>query len=281
MNRLTSVKNLKLMTNTIRQDIITMLAEAGSGHPGGALGLADVLAVLYFNTLKHNPKKPKWEGRDRLILSPGHVCPVLYSAMARSGYFPIKKLMTLRKLGSKLQGHPSRVDLPALELSTASLGQGLGVSVGMALAVRYKKKKHTVYCITSDGEHDEGSTWEAINAAQIYKLDNLINIIDRNKIQLSGDTKDIWPLKSLKAKYRAFNWKVFEIDGHNIKKIISTIKKAKKVKKPVCIIANTTPGKGVSFMENQWGWHGHAPKGEEVAKALLELQQARRILRNK
>jgi len=270
--------DLKLMANTIRQDIIEMLAQAGSGHPGGALGLADIFSALYFNILKHNPQKPLWDKRDRLILSPGHVCPVRYAALAESGYFPKKELLTLRKLGSKLQGHPSRLDLPALEVSTASLGQGLGVSVGMALAAKLKKQKHTIYCVTSDGEHDEGSTWEAVNAANVYKLNNLINIIDRNRIQLSGDTKDIWPLGSLKDKYETYGWKVFEINGHDIKKIISTIKNAKKVNKPVCIIANTIPGKGVSYMEKNSAWHGKAPKDEQVEIALRELQEAQKIM---
>lgn len=188
---------LEAMAKKVRRDIIRMLAEAGSGHPGGSLGMADIMTALYFKILKHNPKKPMWDGRDRLILSNGHIVPVRYACMARAGYFPIKELMTLRKFGSRLQGHPSRHDLPALEASTGSLGQGVCVAVGMALAAKLDKKKHFIYCITSDGEHNEGSTWEAINAANKWRLNNLIFILDRNKIQLSGTTKDIWPLESL------------------------------------------------------------------------------------
>ena len=273
------MKNLKLMANTLRQDILSMLYHAGSGHPGGSLGLVEILTAFYFKILRHNPKKPRWEKRDRLILSNGHVCPIRYVSMAHAGYFPKKELLTLRKLNSRLQGHPSRIDLPALELSTASLGQGLGVSVGMALAAKFKKQKHTVYCITSDGEHDEGSTWEAVNAAAKYKLNNLINIIDRNNIQISGYTKDVWPLESLKEKYLTFNWKVIEINGHDFKQIISAVQKAKKMKGPVCIIAYTIPGKGVSFMEHDYGWHGKTPKKEELESALLELKEERRKIR--
>lgn len=272
MKKLTRVKDLQLMANNIRQEIITMLAEAGSGHPAGSLGLADIFTALYFNLLKHNPQKPLWEKRDRLVLSNGHVCPVRYAAMANSGYFPKKELLTLRKLGSRLQGHPSRVDLPALEVSTASLGQGLGVAVGMALAAKLKKQKHFVYCITSDGEHDEGSTWEAVNAANNYKLKNLINIIDRNKIQISGFTNKVWSLEPLKEKYEAYHWRVMEIDGHDFPQILSAVNKAKKINQPVCIIANTIPGKGVSFMENNYEWHGKAPQGKEAGQALIELE---------
>jgi transketolase len=261
------------MAKTVRQDIIRMLAEAGSGHSAGSLGMADVMIALYFKILKHNPKKPMWDGRDRLILSNGHIVPVRYACMARSGYFPVKELMTLRKFGSKLQGHPSYHDMPALESSTGSLGQGVCVAVGMALAAKLDKKKHFIYCITSDGEHDEGSTWEAINAAHKFKLDNLIFIFDRNKIQICGDTEKVWPLEPLKEKYLAFGWKVFEIDGHNLNQIIKTVQKAKKIKgKPTVIIAKIIPGKGVSFMEGKHEWHGKAPQGEEVVKALEDLQ---------
>jgi len=273
MKKLTSHKDLKLMANSIREDIIKMLAEAGSGHSAGSLGMADIFTAFYFNLLKHNPRKPLWNKRDRLILSNGHICPARYAVMARTGYFPVKELLTLRKINSRLQGHPSRIDLPALELSTASLGQGLGVSVGMALAAKLKKQKHTVYCISSDGEHDEGSTWEAVNAAHKYQLNNLINIIDRNNIQISGYTKDVWPLESLKERYETYGWKVFEINAHNFKQIISTIKKAKKFNGPVCIIAYTIPGKGVSFMERKYEWHGKAPNPEQAEKALAELKK--------
>lgn len=278
MKKLTKLKNLKLMANSIRTDIVSMLYHAKSGHSAGPLGLAEIFTALYFNLLKHNPEKPKWISRDRLILSNGHVCPVQYSAMARSGYFNLRELNTLRKFGSRLQGHPHRLDLPGLELSTASLGQGLGAAVGMALAARIDKRKHTVYCVSSDGEHNEGSTWEAINAAQKYKLNNLINIIDCNNIQISGYTHDVWPLESLKKKYESFNWKVFEINGHDFKQILSSVRKAKKINHPVCIIAYVTPGKGVSFMENKYEWHGKAPKDVEALQALLELEKEKRRL---
>jgi len=278
MKKLTNINDLQLMANTLRQDIITMLYHAQSGHPAGSLGLVEIFTTLYFNLLKHNPQKPLQENRDRLILSNGHVCPVRYAAMAQVGYFPTKELLTLRKLNSRLQGHPSRIDLPALELSTASLGQGLGAAVGMALAARLNKQKHTIYCVSSDGEHDEGSTWEAVNAAHKYQLTNLINIIDRNNIQISGYTQNVWPLESLKQRYLSYGWKVFEIDGHNFSQIITTIKKAKTLQKPVCIIAYTIPGKGISFMEYQYQWHGKVPKKEQAVHALLELQRERKKL---
>jgi len=279
MKKISNLRELQLEANQIRQDIIRMLSTSGSGHTAGPLGLADLFTALYFNLLKHDPKRPHWEKRDRLVLSPGHVCPVMYVTLAHAGYFPLKELGTLRKLGTRLQGHPSRLDLPGIELSTASLGQGLGAAVGMALAAKVKKQKHKVFCITSDGEHDEGSTWEAVNAAHKYKLDHLINIIDRNNIQISGFTHEIWSLEPLKEKYESYGWKVFEINGHDFQQIISTIKKAQKFKeKPVCIISYNTPGKGVSFMENDYHWHGKAPNKEETQKALKELQaEAQRL----
>lgn len=272
--KLTSLYDLKLMANSIRQDLIVMLFEAGSGHPGGALGLTEIFTALYFNLLNHDPKKPNWEKRDRLILSNGHVCPVRYAAMAHSGYFPMEELLTLRKINSRLQGHPSRIDLPGLEFSTASLGQGLGAAVGMALAANLKKQSHTIYCITSDGEHDEGSTWEAVMVAAKYKLSNLINIIDYNNVQISGYVSEILPLDSLKRKYLANHWSVLEINGHDFKQIISAVKKAKPINGPVCIIAHTVLGKGVDFMENKPYWHGEAPNKEEMEKAILQLRIA-------
>ncbi|MEW5896759.1 MAG: transketolase [Nanoarchaeota archaeon] len=272
---MTLVKELKLIASRIRQDVVKSLAAAGSGHSAGSLGMADVMAALYFNLLKHNPADPFWAQRDRLILSNGHICPLRYACMARSGYFAVSELFTLRKLGSRLQGHPSRVDMPALEASTGSLGQGVCIAVGMALAAKLDKKKHFVYCITSDGEHDEGSTWEAINGANKWKLDNLIFILDRNKIQISGSTERVWPLESLKEKYLAFGWKVFEINGHDFKQIIKTVEKARKIKgKPKVIIAHVVPGKGVSFMEGKHEWHGKVPGKEEAAKAVEELKRS-------
>jgi len=280
--KVTKLKHLQLVANLIRHDLINMLLNSQSGHSGGPLGLVEIFTALYFNILKHNPKKPNWDKRDRLVLSPGHVCPVRYAAMAEAGYFKREELITLRKLGGRLQGHPSRQDLPGIELATASLGQGLGASVGMALAAKMDKKKHTVYCVTSDGEHDEGSTWEAVNAAAKYKLGNLINIIDRNNIQISGYTQDVWPLKNLKERYEAHGWKVFEVNGHDLKKIISTVEKAKKFNVPVCIIAYTIPGKRISFMEHQFSWHGKAPNPEQAAQALRELNDEReRIMKRR
>jgi transketolase len=273
MKKINSLPELNLMAKNLRQDVIKMLNKAGSGHSASSLGTADIFTGLYFNVLNHNPKNPWWEKRDRLILSAGHLCPIRYAAMSKSGYFPEEELMSLRKINSHLQGHPSRIDLPGLEFSTASLGQGLGAAVGMALAAKLKQQKHKIYSITSDGEHDEGSTWEAVNAAYKYKLNNLINIIDRNKIQISGYTNDVWPLEPLKEKYQSFGWKVIEINGHDFRQIFRAVKEAKKSKdKPVCIIADTVPGKGVSFMENKYQWHGKAPNDNEAKRALEELK---------
>ncbi|OGY42292.1 MAG: transketolase, partial [Candidatus Buchananbacteria bacterium RBG_13_36_9] len=255
-----SIQKLKKMANTLRQDVIKMLSEAGSGHSAGSLGMADVFSALYFKILNHKPKKPNWPNRDRLVLSCGHIVPIRYAAMARSGYFSIKELKTLRKLGSRLQGHPSYIDLPGLECSSGPLGQGVSVAVGKALAGKMNRKKYFVYCITSDGEHDEGQTWEAIMTAAKYKLDNLIFILDSNKIQIDGYTKDIMPLEALKAKYEAFNWFVIETDGNDMDKIIKALEIVKRAKgQPKVIIAKTVPGKGVNFMENKWEWHGKVP----------------------
>lgn len=273
------IRKLRILANTIRQNIIKMLAEAGSGHPAGSLGMADIFAALYFHILKHNPKKPLWEERDRLYLSNGHICPARYAAMALAGYFPEKELTTLRKLGSKLQGHPSYKDMPSLESSSGPLGQGVSVATGAALAGKLDKKNWAVYCITSDGEHDEGQTWEAIMLAAKYKLDNLIFIIDRNGIQISGKTESVMPLEPLRKKYEAFNWHVQEIDGHDIAKFITAVEKAKKIKgKPKAIICKVVPGKGVSFMEHRHEWHGRAPSKEQARQALAELENERKKL---
>jgi len=251
-----------------------MISEVGSGHPAGALGMADIFAVLYFHILKHNPKKPDWEDRDRLVLSNGHICAVRYSAMARSGYFPVKELKTFRKINSRLQGHPSYLDLPGLESSSGSLGQGLSVAAGMALAGKLDKKHYKIYCVVSDGELDEGSSWEAINAANKWQLDNLIVIVDRNYIQISGNTEEIWPLDSLRKKFESYNWHVVETDGNSIKRLLGAFDRIKHMKgKPIVMIAKTVPGKGVSFMENDHVWHGKPPSKEETEKALRELQK--------
>lgn len=274
--RIVDEKKLKLTANTIRQDIVSMIAEAGTGHPGGSLGMADVFTAMYFNVLKHDPKKPDWAERDILVLSNGHICPVRYAAMAESGYFPVKELMTLRKFGSRLQGHPHRGSLPGLETTSGPLGCGISQAAGMALALKMDKKKNHVYCIASDGEHDEGNTWEALMFANKMKLSNLTVIIDRNNIQIDGHTEEVMPLEPLRQKYESFGWRVVEIDGHDIPGIIDALKE--KEDAPTCIIAHTTPGKGVSFMEDDPEWHGKAPNAEQTKAALKELQDARKKL---
>ena len=283
VKKLTRLNDLKLMANTIRQDIVTSLTEAKSGHSAGPLGMTDIFTALYFNVLKHNPKKPKWDQRDRLVLSNGHICPVMYASMANAGYFPKKELMTLRKLGTRLQGHPHRESLPGLETTSGPLGSGLSQAAGMAYALKLDKKPNLVWCLCSDGEHDEGNWWEAMLFAAKHKLNNLIAIIDRNYIQIDGNTEDIMPLDPLDKKYESFNWNVITIKGNELKTILPTLQKARKnQKKPLMIIANTIPGKGVSFMENDYTWHGKAPKDDESAKALKELKNERtRILSGK
>ncbi|MCB9806113.1 transketolase [Candidatus Nomurabacteria bacterium] len=279
------VCDLQKKANDIRQSILEMLIEAGSGHTAGPLGMADIFTYLYFHALKHDPKNPSWEQRDRLVLSNGHICPVLYATMAHSGYFPIEDLKTLRKFGSKLQGHPHREFLPALETSSGPLGSGLSQSVGMALAIRIDEGKTSnkfVYCLTGDGELDEGQNWEAVMLAAKEKLHNLIMIIDRNNIQIDGFTEDIMPLKKLSEKFESFNWHVIEIDGHNFEAIDDAISQAKTVfDMPSVIIAHTIPGKGVDFMERRFEWHGNPPgKGpEDVYKKDEQATEALKRLR--
>ncbi len=270
-----NIKNLNKTANNIRQNIIKMLVQAGSGHSAGPLGMADIFTALYFNVLRHDPKRPNWKERDRVILSNGHICPVWYATLAEAGYFPKRDLWTLRQLGSPLQGHPHYHSLPGVENTAGPLGQGISVAAGLAYALhRWEKSKANVYCLTSDGEHDEGQTWEAIMFAAKYKLPNLTVIIDRNNIQIDGETEDIMPLDSLKEKYESFNWHVLEIDGHNMEEIIGACNRARAiVEKPVCIVAHTIPGKGVSFMENNYLWHGKTPKPDEAEAALRELKK--------
>ena len=280
--KINNIKKLKLIANEIRQDLIKMLVSAGSGHSAGPLGMADVFTAFYFNILNHNPKNPDWQDRDRLILSNGHIVPVRYVTMAHAGYFPKKELSTLRKLGSRLQGHPERTKLPGLETTSGPLGSGLAQAAGYAYAARMDNKKFRIYCFCSDGEHDAGNHWEAVLFAGKYKLSNLTVVIDRNNIQIDGYTEDIMPLEPLADKYKAFNWHVLHIDGHNMKEIIDAVNHAKAVyEKPTVIIAHTIPGKGVSFMENLPGWHGSppgkgpediVPKGEQAKEALHELR---------
>jgi len=258
----------------VRQDIIRMLAEAGSGHPAGSLGITDILVALYFSVLKINPKKPDWPERDRFVLSAGHLCPALYAVMARVGFFKKEELLTLRKLGTRLQGHPSRVDLPGIETSSGPLGQGVSQAVGMAIAGKMDHAPWRVYCLTSDGEQQEGQTWEALMLAGNRALDNLTFILDRNEIQISGNTEKVMPLEPLIDKYRAFNLAVLEIDGHNFEEIILACSKAREIKgRPTMIVAHTIPGKGVSFIENSYKWHGKAPNSQEAKKALEELKR--------
>lgn len=275
--KISNIKQLKLIANTIRQDVIRMLLEAKSGHSAGSIGLADVLTALYFNVLYHDPKNPSWPERDRLILSNGHVCPVLYAAMANVGYFPKEELMTLRKIGSRLQGHPHPGSLPGIENSGGPLGQGLSQAVGMALVAKAERKRWRVYCVMSDGEHDEGQTWEAIMLAAKYKLGNLTAIIDRNSIQMDGMTEDILPLEPFAEKYRAFGWRVIEVDGHNIAKFIEACEESKAVyERPTVIIAHTIPGKGIPYMEYLSEWHGKPPSKEQADDALQLLEEERK-----
>ena len=277
------IKKLELMANNIRQDIIEMLLEAGSGHTAGPLGKADIFTAFYFHIFNHNPKKPFWEDRDRLILSNGHICPVRYAAMARSGYFPVEELKTLRKFGTRLQGHPEREKLPGVETTSGPLGSGLGQAAGIAYAAKMDNRKFRVYALMSDGEQDAGNTWESAMFIAKNKLHNLTGVIDRNNIQIDGNTEDIMPLEPLRQKYESFNWNVIEVDGNNIGEFVNAVEEAKSVKdRPTLILANNVPGKGVSFMENRYEWHGNPPdslnisgappKGEQGKKALEELK---------
>lgn len=268
------VHELELMANRLRQHVIRMTAEAGSGHQGGPLGMAEVFAALYFHVLKHKPKQPDWDGRDRLILSNGHICPVRYAAMAEAGYFPKKELLTLRQLGSRLQGHPERLRLPGSETTSGPLGSGLGQAVGMAYAMNMDKKTQRVFCITSDGEHEAGAHWESVLFAGKNKLDNLTCIIDRNNIQIDGDTEVIMPLEPLAEKYRAFNWHVIECNGNDVVDVIRALEEAKTIhERPTVVIAHTVPGRGVSFMENNYLWHSQPFKPGQAEAALKELQE--------
>lgn len=268
------IKFIEETANEIRKSIIDMLLEAGSGHSAGPLGMADVFTALYFgDVLNHNPKNPEDASRDRVVLSNGHICPVLYATLAHASYFPREELKTLRKFGTRLQGHPHRGTLPGIESTSGPLGQGLSQAIGMALAGKMDKVKYQVYCLTSDGEHNEGQIWEAVMLAGKNKLDNLTQIMDRNNIQIDGFTEDIMPLEPLREKYEAFNWHVLEIDGHNIEAIIGAINEAKAIyEKPVLIIAHTIPGKGVDFMEFDPAWHGVPPNQNQAKEALYQLR---------
>lgn len=266
---------MEKMAVTIRQDIIRMLEEAGSGHSAGPLGMADILTALYFNVMKHDPKNPEWDERDILILSNGHTVPVRYATMARAGYFDVEELMTLRKFGSRLQGHPERTRLPGMETTSGPLGSGLSQAAGMAYSMQYidAVQNRWVYTLLGDGELNEGNIWEAAMFAGKYKLHNIVAIIDRNNIQIDGNTEDVMPLEDLHGKWESFGWHVQEIDGHNIESIIDACSMARAItNKPSVIIAHTIPGKGVDFMEYDYHWHGAAPKSEQAKEALKKLR---------
>ncbi|MCX6787468.1 MAG: transketolase [Candidatus Kaiserbacteria bacterium] len=268
------IKELEKKAGLIRETIIRMLVAAGSGHTAGSLGMADIFAAFYFSILNHDPKRPDWAERDRLVLSNGHICPALYAVMAHAGYFPVEECLTLREFGSRLQGHPDRLRLPGLETTSGPLGEGLSQTAGMAYALRMDGKEQRVYCIMSDGEQEEGSTWEAVMFIGKNKLSNLIAVIDRNNIQIDGVTEDVMPLEPLADKYRAFNWNVLEADGHDISAFIQAVDEAKTIsEKPTLIIAHTISGKGVPEIEKDYRWHGKPPTPEEGKRFLEEIHR--------
>jgi transketolase len=280
-------KDLELKANEARQLLIKMLVAAGSGHSAGPLGMADIFTAMYFHILKQDPNNPHWPDRDRLVLSNGHICPIQYVSLAQAGYFPVDELKTLRHINSRLQGHPHRGSLPGLETTSGPLGEGISQAIGIALAGRLDHKDYHVYCLTSDGEQQEGNTWEAAMFAGKEKLDSLTQIMDRNNIQIDGTTEDVMPLDPIIDKYRAFHWEVLEVDGNNSRAFVDTVRQARAVhQKPTLIIANTIPGCGVSYMENNYVWHGTLPdlanvpgappKGQQETVALEELQAERR-----
>jgi transketolase len=272
MKKTEDVQELQAIARTIRRHIITMITAAKSGHPGGSLSAVEILVTLYFDVMRHDPSNPKWPDRDRFILSKGHACPVLYSIMAECGYTPVDQLNTLRQMGSMYQGHPDVRFIPALEASTGSLGQGLSIGIGMALAARLNNSPSRTYVILGDGESQEGQIWEAAMFAPFHKIDNLVCIVDYNKIQLDGFVKDILDLSPLTEKWKSFGWNAIEIDGHDIPALQSAFKQAESVKgKPTVIVANTIKGKGVSFMENNPKYHGVAPTEKEMELALQEI----------
>lgn len=287
-----TLEKLELIANDIRQDLIKMLEEAGSGHSAGPLGLADIFTALYFDIMKHDPDNPDWDERDMVLLSNGHCVPVQYTAMAHAGYFPKKELMTLRKFGSRLQGHPEREKLPGLENTSGPLGCGLSQAAGITLAMQMNKDSHRwVYCVMGDGELNEGNIWEAAMFSAKYNLHNIIGIVDRNNIQIDGTTEHIMPLEDLRAKWESFGWHVIEVDGNDIEAVIDAAAMGRAiVEKPVVIIAHTIPGKGVDFMEYDYHWHGMPvglkdvsgapPKDEQARVALKELRTLRGKIRN-
>ena len=263
------VKHLKEIAKNVRLNIVDMIYTAQSGHPGGALSAADIVTALYFDIMNFDPKNPNWPERDRFILSKGHGCPVWYACLAMKGTFPLKELKTLRQLNSILQGHPDKLKTPGVDMTTGSLGQGLSIGVGMALEAKLKNKDYFTYVVLGDGELNEGMIWEAAASAHKYHLDNLVAIVDRNRLQMDGFTRDIMPMEPLDQKFISFNWEVMTIDGHKMNEILTVLEKAKQVKgKPICIIANTIKGKCVKFMENIRVWHGKAPNEEQYKQAI-------------
>jgi len=264
---------LREMAKKLRRHVVVMTATAGSGHPGGSLSAADIITALYFKVMRHNPKNPQWADRDRFILSKGHAAPVLYAALAESGYLPVSELSTLRRLDSRLQGHTDRNLTPGVEMSAGSLGMGLSFAIGVGLAARLDGRNYRTYVLLGDGECDEGQTWEAALSAAHFKLDNLVAIVDCNRLQLTGRTCDIMNLEPLKQKWQAFGWHTIDIEGHDFDQILAAFQEAKRTKdKPPVIIARTVKGKGVSFMENNAAFHGKAPTPEEAEQALKELE---------
>lgn len=269
-----SIKEIEVKAKAIRHQIVRLICEAGSGHPGGSLSATDIISTLYFYKMNYKPDQPEWRERDRFVLSKGHAAPALYSVLAEAGFFPKSFLKNLRQVGSSLQGHPDMLSLPGIEMTTGSLGQGLSAAVGMALAARVDNLKYRVYCLIGDGESQEGQIWEAAMSAGHYKVDNLCVIMDHNKLQIDGHIKDIKSIFPIKDKWKAFNFEVIDkVDGHNIKALMNALDKAENTGgKPTIIIADTVKGKGVSFMENNNKFHGSAPVGEQIACALKELK---------
>ena len=269
----TRLKELALQANSIRMSIIDMLEDAGSGHTAGPLGMTDIFTALYFEILKHDPQNPDWEDRDRVFLSNGHIVPVRYATMAHAGYFPVEELKTLRKFGSRLQGHPERDRLPGIEHTSGPLGTGLGQASGVAYAARLDNKKFKTFCLLGDGELNGGNIWESAMFAAHHRLDNLIAIVDRNHIQINGTTESVMKLEPLRDKWESFGWHVIEIDGHNMQAIVDAVHHAHAIKgKPVCILAHTIPGKGIPEIENLYEWHGKAPNTEQEQRFLKELR---------
>lgn len=266
---------IERMARAMRCDVVTMLSKAGSGHPGGSLSAADIVATLYFGVMKHDPARPDWDERDRFILSKGHAGPVLYAALAEAGYFPREELDTLRKLGSKLQGHPDSTKLPGVEVSTGSLGNGLAISNGIALGLRLKgMHEQRVFCLLGDGELQEGLVWEAVMFAAQQRLENVVAIVDGNGLQIDGRTAEVVDVDPIAAKFRAFGWETIDVDGHDVEALLTALHGASEVRgKPTVLVADTVKGAGVSFMEDRCEWHGVAPSAEQTEQALAELMQ--------